>query len=99
MKTPRELFKRRRSRTRVALRKTSSGRPRLSVHRSSKHLYAQVIDDARGKLAINLGVYGTPETFIIDQKGIIRYKHVGAVSPDLWHDQLKPLVLKLEKGT
>ena len=48
MKTPRELFKRRRSRTRVALRKTSSGRPRLSVHRSSKHIYAQVINDAEG---------------------------------------------------
>ena len=50
MKTPRELFERRRSRTRVALRKTSSGRPRLSVHRSSQHIYAQVIDDAQGHL-------------------------------------------------
>ncbi len=48
MKTPRELFERRKSRTRVALRKTSSGRLRLSVHRSSQHIYAQVIDDAQG---------------------------------------------------
>ena len=48
MKTPRELFERRRRRTRVALRKTSSGRPRLSVHRSSQHIYAQVIDDEQG---------------------------------------------------
>ena len=48
MKTSRELFARRRSRTRVALRKTSSGRPRLSVHRSLQHTYAQVIDDAQG---------------------------------------------------
>ena len=48
MKTSRDLFARRRSRTRVALRKTSSGRPRLSVHRSLQHTYAQVIDDAQG---------------------------------------------------
>ncbi len=48
MKTSRELFARRRSRTRVALRRASSGRPRLSVHRSSQHIYAQVIDDAKG---------------------------------------------------
>ena len=60
--------------------------------------YAQVIDDSQGQLAINLGVYGTPETFIIDQKGIIRYKHVGAVSPTLWQDQLQPLILKLNQS-
>ncbi len=48
MKTPRQLFARRKSRNRVALRKTSSGRPRLSVSRSSRHIYAQVIDDTRG---------------------------------------------------
>ena len=48
MKTSRELFARRRSRTRVALRKRSSGRPRLSVHRSLQHTYAQVIDDTQG---------------------------------------------------
>jgi len=48
MNTARELFERRRSRNRVALRKNSSGRLRLSVHRSSKHIYAQVIDDGKG---------------------------------------------------
>ena len=49
MNTSRDLFERRRRRNRAALRKTSSGRPRLSVHRSSKHMYAQVIDDADGR--------------------------------------------------
>ena len=48
MKTSRQLFARRRSRNRVALRKSSSGRPRLSVSRSSQHIYAQVIDDNQG---------------------------------------------------
>jgi large subunit ribosomal protein L18 len=42
------LFARRQRRTRYALRKTASGRPRLSVFRSGKHIYAQVIDDRRG---------------------------------------------------
>ena len=43
------LFDRRRRRVRTALRARASGKPRLSVHRSGKHIYAQVIDDAAGK--------------------------------------------------
>ena len=43
-----ELFQRRRKRTRARLHKLSSGRPRLSVFRSGKHIYAQVIDDKQG---------------------------------------------------
>ncbi|MBX3563886.1 MAG: 50S ribosomal protein L18 [Sphingomonas sp.] len=43
------LFDKRRRRNRTALRARSGGRPRLSVHRSGKHIYAQVIDDAAGK--------------------------------------------------
>jgi large subunit ribosomal protein L18 len=43
------LFDRRRRRVRTALRARASGKPRLSVHRSGKHIYAQVIDDAAGR--------------------------------------------------
>ena len=43
------LFDRRRRRVRTALRGVASGKPRLSVHRSGKHIYAQVIDDSAGK--------------------------------------------------
>ena len=43
------LFDRRRRRVRTALRGVASGKPRLSVHRSGKHIYAQVIDDTAGK--------------------------------------------------
>jgi large subunit ribosomal protein L18 len=45
-------FQRRRLRVRRTLRKNSAGRPRLSVHRSSKHIYAQVIDDASGRTVV-----------------------------------------------
>ncbi len=43
------LFDRRRRRVRTALRARSAGKPRLSIHRSGRHIYAQVIDDAAGK--------------------------------------------------
>ena len=43
-----DATERRKARVRRALRATANGRPRLSVHRSSKHIYAQIIDDARG---------------------------------------------------
>ncbi|RTL97446.1 MULTISPECIES: 50S ribosomal protein L18 [Ancylobacter] len=43
-----DATERRKARVRRALRTTANGRPRLSVHRSSKHIYAQIIDDARG---------------------------------------------------
>ena len=49
MFTSKELFERRRARNRTALRKNSGGRVRLSVHRSSQHIYAQVIDDKVGQ--------------------------------------------------
>jgi large subunit ribosomal protein L18 len=49
MSTLDQLFDRRKARVRRALHARSAGRPRLSVYRSSKHIYAQVIDDAQGK--------------------------------------------------
>ncbi|MCF8468461.1 MAG: 50S ribosomal protein L18 [Sneathiella sp.] len=49
MANTKELFERRRRRTRTQLRKVSSGRPRLSVHRTLQQIYVQVIDDAAGK--------------------------------------------------
>jgi cytochrome c biogenesis protein CcmG/thiol:disulfide interchange protein DsbE len=59
--------------------------------------YQTIIYDSKGLLAMDLGVYGTPETFVIDKEGIIRYKHIGAVSPDVWETKLKPLVEKLNR--
>ena len=46
--SPRDSHQKRQERTRIRLRKLANGRPRLSVFRSSKHIYAQVIDDTRG---------------------------------------------------
>ncbi|MBC8130990.1 MAG: 50S ribosomal protein L18 [Rhizobiaceae bacterium] len=49
MATPKETLRRRASRVRRSLKKVANGRPRLSVHRSSKNIYAQVIDDVEGR--------------------------------------------------
>ncbi|MHA6289431.1 50S ribosomal protein L18 [Maricaulis sp. CAU 1757] len=52
MKTQREKSVRRAQRTRIRLRKLANGRPRLSVYRSSKNIYAQIIDDVAGKTLV-----------------------------------------------
>ncbi len=48
MSNPKKLFERRQTRTRTQIRRKGGGRPRLSVFRSGKHIYAQVIDDSKG---------------------------------------------------
>jgi len=58
--------------------------------------YTKNIHDLSGKLGIDFGVYGVPETFIIDQKGIIRYKHIGPITEDILKNKLLPLVKQLQ---
>lgn len=54
--------------------------------------YEWVLMDPSGRAALEWGVYGTPETFLIDKKGIIRYKHVGPLTAALWHREVEPLL-------
>jgi cytochrome c biogenesis protein CcmG/thiol:disulfide interchange protein DsbE len=49
------------------------------------------IVDTQGSLGIDLGVFGAPETYLVDKEGIIRYKHVGIVDIPVWETVLKPL--------
>jgi cytochrome c biogenesis protein CcmG/thiol:disulfide interchange protein DsbE len=55
--------------------------------------------DSDGRVGIDWGVYGTPETFIVDQQGIIRHKHIGPLTVDVLRDEILPLVEKLEAGS
>ena len=48
------------------------------------------IVDANGDLGVELGVYGAPETFLVDAAGVVRYKHVGAITAAIWRDELAP---------
>ncbi len=58
--------------------------------------YARVGDDAAGRVAIDLGVTGAPETYVIDKEGRIRYKHIGPVTGKVWRETLRPLIEKLQ---
>ena len=59
--------------------------------------YVLSASDLEGRVAIDYGVYGAPETYLIDQGGVIRYKHVGPVTPDVWEDRFLPLVQELNQ--
>ena len=57
--------------------------------------YAVTLVDFDGKVGIDFGVYGVPETFVIDAQGIIRYKHVGVLTPAVVSERIEPLLRKL----
>jgi cytochrome c biogenesis protein CcmG/thiol:disulfide interchange protein DsbE len=57
--------------------------------------YAQSLTDPDGRIGIDWGVYGVPETFVIDRMGIVRYKHVGPITLDVLRDKIDPLLRKL----
>ncbi|MGB0682116.1 MAG: DsbE family thiol:disulfide interchange protein [Magnetovibrionaceae bacterium] len=57
--------------------------------------YTLVGDDPDSKAAIAFGVTGAPETFVVDKKGIIRYKHTGPLLEDSWNETVLPLVQRL----
>ena len=60
-------------------------------------LYALSVLDLDGRVGIDYGVYGVPETYVIDKAGIIRMKHTGPISPDVFSTRILPLVAELSK--
>ena len=59
--------------------------------------YVMSIVDGDGRVGINFGVYGVPETFVIDKTGVIRYKQIGPVTPKALQEKILPLVAKLQQ--
>jgi len=57
--------------------------------------YVASLSDIEGLVGIDYGVYGVPETFVIDKAGVIRLKHIGPVTPEALRDTILPLVRKL----
>lgn len=57
--------------------------------------YDRVGLDPDSRVAIDFGVTGAPETFIVDKAGVIRYKHIGPITRDAWEDTLLPLIQEL----
>jgi cytochrome c biogenesis protein CcmG/thiol:disulfide interchange protein DsbE len=54
--------------------------------------YSVIPADREGRVAIDWGVYGAPETFLIDDRGVVRYKHVGALHPLAWESEFLPRI-------
>ena len=52
--------------------------------------------DVEGRVGIDYGVYGVPETFVIDKQGVIRYKQIGPITPEALEKTILPLIRKLE---
>lgn len=61
--------------------------------------YARIGADRDGKASIEWGVYGVPETFVVDRKGVIRHRHVGALDEDVLRKTLRPLLDELRKAS
>ena len=57
--------------------------------------YVDSVFDHDGRIGIDYGVYGVPETFVIDRAGVIRYKHIGPITPDVLRDKIEPLLKQL----
>jgi cytochrome c biogenesis protein CcmG/thiol:disulfide interchange protein DsbE len=60
--------------------------------------YKLSVMDLDGRVGIDYGVYGVPETYVIDKQGVIRYKQVGPVTPELLQQKILPLIQELQKS-
>ncbi len=58
--------------------------------------YIDTILDVEGGLGLDLGIYGAPETFVVDAEGVVRYRHVGVVDAKVWREVLGPLYRELD---
>ena len=59
--------------------------------------YIAVLDDRAGKLGLDLGVTGAPETYVVDRKGIVRLRYQGDLNQRVWDETFKPLLDQLQK--
>lgn len=59
--------------------------------------YTRTGADLDGRVSIDWGVYGVPETYVIDKQGLIAFKHVGALTPEVYRDKIAPVIAELRK--
>jgi cytochrome c biogenesis protein CcmG/thiol:disulfide interchange protein DsbE len=59
--------------------------------------YLLSASDTDGRIGINYGVYGVPETYLIDREGVIRYKQIGPLTPEILEKTILPMVKDLSK--
>lgn len=59
--------------------------------------YVMTLFDQSGKVGIDLGVYGVPETYVLDRNGVIRYKQIGPITPEILDETIRPIVKRLQR--
>jgi len=59
--------------------------------------YTEIIYDAEGRTSIDYGVYGAPESFLIDKNGVIRFKQIGPITEDVWYKKIVPMAKQLNQ--
>ena len=60
--------------------------------------YDLSVKDMDGRVGIDYGVYGVPETFLIDKAGVIRFKQIGPITEEVWTKKMQPLIEELRKS-
>ena len=76
---------------------TARLRARQWLARHGGNPYQTTVMDLDGKVGIQYGVYGVPETYLIDKAGIIRYKQIGPVTPEVLEQKINPLIKELQR--
>ena len=61
--------------------------------------YRQIGFDASGRVGLDFGVYGLPETYVLDRDGIIRHKHIGPLTEPVWQREVLPVVKALRQDS
>ena len=59
--------------------------------------FAFSIEDLDGRFGIDLGVYGAPETYLVDAHGVIRYRHVSVLDETVWEEEFIPAITELRE--
>ena len=92
---------------RTSSRSPRPGRPRVGLNYKDKRddarawlkqlgdPYELSLSDLDGRVGIDFGVYGVPETFVIDKQGVIRFKHIGPMTPEVLQTRVVPLLKEL----
>jgi cytochrome c biogenesis protein CcmG, thiol:disulfide interchange protein DsbE len=82
----------------VGLNYKDERRNSLAWLRSMGNPYQLTAYDLQGRVGIDYGVYGVPETYLIDKRGVIRYKRIGPLTTEIVKEKVLPLVHELERG-
>jgi cytochrome c biogenesis protein CcmG/thiol:disulfide interchange protein DsbE len=80
-------------------RQSSGGQDGRAFLNQAGNPFSRIVSDAHGRAAIDWGVYGAPETFVVDGRGIIRFKYIGALTDRAISEQLLPEIEKAKQAS